>query len=263
MSPTVSVVTVNRNMAPGLKSTLQSVLAQDYADFEAVVIDGASSDGSRDVLASFAPKLAHGVSEPDRGLYDAMNKGVAAANSDWVIFMNAGDVFAAPDVLSKIFARPHDGADVLYGHHIRRYEKAGVTRQVPAEPPSVLPWRMHASHQAVLMRRELLLAHPFDISLLAADYEVLLAAFAAGKSFEAVDVVIASTEMGGRSDTARLKSLRQRMTVLRRYGLMTRRLAIHYRKLMARAVLAQIAKALLPRAAIAAILRRRPIRGLE
>jgi hypothetical protein len=122
---------------------------------------------------------------------------------------------------------------------------------------------MNAAHQAVLMRRDLLLAHPFDVALLAADYEVLLSAFAAGKRFEAVDVVIASTEMGGRSDTARLKSLSQRMMVLRRYGFMTPRLWLHYRKLMARAVLARMAKALLPPAAIAAILRRRPIRGLE
>jgi glycosyltransferase involved in cell wall biosynthesis len=260
--PIVSVVTVNRDMAAGLTSTIESVLGQDYPALELVVIDGGSRDGSRKVIQSYAPRLAYWVSEPDRNLYDAMNKGVAAAKGEWVLFMNAGDRFAAPDVLSRVFATSHDDADIVYGHHVRRYPAEGIERLVRAEAPEVLPWRMPCSHQSLLMRRALLLARPFALDLLAADYEALIAAQAAGKRFAMVDCVVARTEMGGRSDTNRLRSLRERIAVLQRHGLMTAGLARHYRWLMLRAVMARAMKAVLPAPLLRAILRHRPIKGI-
>jgi len=262
-APVVSVITVNRDMAQGLAATLDSVLAQDYPNFEAIVIDGGSRDGSLKVIAARAGRLAYWISEPDRSLYDAMNKGVSAAKGQWVLFMNAGDCFAAPDVLSRVFALAHEGADIIYGDHLRHYPGLGVERLVPAEGVEVLPRRMPCSHQSLFMRRQLLLAHPFDTALLAADYEALVGAFAQGRRFERIDCLIARTEMGGRSDTRRLASLGERQAILRRHGLMTPRLAWFYRWLMLRAVLAGAAKALLPRAAVARILRHRPLRSLE
>src|SRR6185503_13603856 len=109
--PKVSVVTVNFNMADQIAGTLDSVLAQDYPNFESIVIDGASTDGSREIIAAYGDRLAYWASERDRNLYDGMNKGVRAATGEWVVFMNAGDRFAGADVLSRIFAVPHDGAD--------------------------------------------------------------------------------------------------------------------------------------------------------
>src|SRR6185312_9345482 len=88
--PKVSVVTVNFNMADQIAGTLDSVLAQDYLNFESVVIDGDSTDGSREIIASYGGRLAYWVSERDRNLYDGMNKGVTAATGDWVLFMNSG-----------------------------------------------------------------------------------------------------------------------------------------------------------------------------
>jgi glycosyltransferase involved in cell wall biosynthesis len=260
--PLVSVITVNRDMAADLESTLESVLVQDYPRFESIVIDGGSRDGSRAVIQAHAARLAHWVSEPDKSLYDAMNKGVAAAKGDWILFMNSGDRFAGPDVLSRVFAADRREADVLYGHHVRIYPDSGIERLVPAEPPSVLPRRMHCSHQALLMRREWLAGHPFEIDLLAADYESVLAAHAAGGRFVLVDCIIARTRMGGRSDTNRLLSLRQRAAIVRRHGRMSIGLAWYYRWLMMRAGLAAMAKKILPDAMIARIQRSRPVKGL-
>ena len=260
--PRISVITVNRDMAPGLASTLESVLAQDYPNFEAIVIDGGSRDSSRAIIEAHASRLAYWVSESDRSLYDAMNKGVAAAKGDWVLFMNAGDRFAAPDVLSRMAAGNLDHADLVYGHHVRRYPVQGIERLVRAEPPQVLPRRMPCSHQSLLMRRELLVTHPFKIGLLAADYEVILSAYAAGRRFAQVDCVIAATEMGGRSDSRRLRSLSERMSILCALGLMTPGLALYYRGLMLRAVVAGALKAVLPRSFTARILRHRPVKGL-
>ena len=94
--PLVSVITVCRNAATTLEACLLSVAAQGWPHVEHIVIDGASTDGTGDILASHRDRLAVVVSEPDRGLYDAMNKGVARARGDFVIFLNADDVFAGP-----------------------------------------------------------------------------------------------------------------------------------------------------------------------
>jgi glycosyltransferase involved in cell wall biosynthesis len=260
--PRVSIITVNRDMAPALAITMDSVLGQDYPALDYIVIDGASHDGSRDLIAARDEKLAYWISEPDSSLYDAMNKGVAAARGDWVLFMNAGDRFAASDALSQMFASEHIEVDILYGDHLRSYPGFGVERLVPAEAPSVLPWRMFCSHQSLLMRRELLLDHPFRTDLLAADYEVLLTAYRKGRRFEYVNCVVALTATGGRSDTQRIRSLRERMAILRQCKLMTSMLALHYRWLLARTHLAAAAKSILPGALTAYILEKRKIGGL-
>lgn len=262
VTPRVSVVTVNFNMAGEIIATLDSVLGQDYANLEAVVIDGGSTDGSRDVIARYGARLGYWVSERDRNLYDGMNKGVAAATGEWILFMNAGDRFASTDVLSRIFAVPHDTADVLYGHHIRSYVEQGIERAMPSEKPEVLPLRMFCSHQAMLMRRRLLVDRPFALDLLIADYDAILAAYASGKRFEAVDCTIAVTAQGGRSDTARFRALKERMTLVRRNGLMTPGIWLFYARLYVRTALALALKKVLPKSLISVILRYRPIGGM-
>lgn len=260
--PKVTVVTVNFNMADQIAGTLDSVLAQDYPNFESVVIDGASTDGSREVIASYGDRLAYWVSEKDRNLYDGMNKGVCAATGDWVLFMNSGDRFADPHVLSALFAEDHADADVLYGHHVRRYPEQGIERLIPAETPDILPLRMHCSHQSLLMRRWVLLERPFALDLLSADYDSILDAYAKGLRFKRVDRVVAITSVGGRSDTNRLGSLRERILILRRHGLLSLRTALHYTGLIAWVILVSPVKKVLPKALVAYILRHRPVKGL-
>lgn len=260
--PKISVVTVNFNMAAVLGPTIESILGQDFPDFELIVIDGGSRDGSRELIESHAARLAFWASEADRNLYHAMNKGVAAARGEWVLFMNAGDCFAAPDVLSRVFRVDHADADLLYGHHIRVYAQDGIERFIPAEMPDVLPMRMACSHQSLFTRRTILVERPLDETLLAADYDSILAAYAAGRKFERVDVVIARTAMAGLSDRQRLRGLGQRFSVVRRQGLMTPLRALRYGLLMARLVAAQALKKMLPPPLLRAILRHRPIKGM-
>jgi len=261
-TPKVSVVTVCFNMAGEVARTLDSALAQDYPNLELVVIDGGSTDGSREIVAGYGSRLGYWVSERDRNLYDGMNKGVAAATGEWILFMNAGDHFAASNVLSCVFAGSRDDADVLYGHHVRRYVERGIDRAMPAESPEVLPRRMHCSHQAMLMRRRLLLDRPFALDLLTADYAVILAAYVNGKKFRLVDCVIAITAQGGRSDSQRFQALRERMILVRKSGLMTAGVAFHYGRLYLRTATALILKRLLPEKLKSAILRNRPLKGM-
>lgn len=111
--PKVTVITVCRNALPLLRHTVENVLQQTYAPLEYLIIDGASTDGTPAYLSSLQAPLQW-WSAPDKGIYDAMNKGVARASGEWVIFMNAGDCFAATDVLQRIFSTPRT-ADVIYG----------------------------------------------------------------------------------------------------------------------------------------------------
>lgn len=89
--PLISIITVNRNNAAGLRRTLASTTEQSYAEFEHLVVDGASTDGSTAVMSEFHDKLAHAVSERDTGIYNAMNKGIAAARGEFLLFLNSGD----------------------------------------------------------------------------------------------------------------------------------------------------------------------------
>lgn len=116
--PRISVITVCLNAAPSMKITLESVISQKYTNKEIIIIDGASVDGTLDVVKLYSSHIDRIVSEKDRGIYDAMNKGVALATGDYCIFMNAGDTFADCDTLAKAFQKPAD-ADVLYGDVIK------------------------------------------------------------------------------------------------------------------------------------------------
>lgn len=120
-SPLFSIITINRNNAEGLRKTMQSVLSQDFNDYEYIIIDGASTDGSVDVIREFlavpeyAEKISYWVSEPDSGIYNAMNKGIGHATGEFVNMMNSGDTML-PKVLGRVakIAREHEG-EVLYG----------------------------------------------------------------------------------------------------------------------------------------------------
>ena len=100
-TPIISVITVCYNAVANIEETMLSVLNQRYDKVEYIVIDGGSKDGTLDVIKKYANKLAYWISEPDKGIYDAMNKGIAKATGDWINFMNAGDKFINEEVLNK------------------------------------------------------------------------------------------------------------------------------------------------------------------
>lgn len=110
-----SIITVNLNDAAGLEKTLQSVAAQSYTRHESIVIDGGSTDGSIDVIRRFEGTVTCWVSEKDSGIYNAMNKGIAKATGRYVIFMNSGDTFYAPDTLQKV-VDSMGNHDIVYGN---------------------------------------------------------------------------------------------------------------------------------------------------
>ncbi|MCR5276676.1 MAG: glycosyltransferase [Bacteroidales bacterium] len=196
-APKISVVTVSYNTVHVIARTLESVLSQTYGNTEYIVIDGASTDGAAELIRSYADRIDHFVSEPDKGLYDAMNKGIRAASGDFVLFLNADDVFADYDVLGDVaeFIGLHPEADVIYGNSVQVFEY-GSYQVRPGQ--AYLNHKMCISHQATFVRTELLRSHPFDTRFrYAADFEQLSHFYLSGAKFVHFDRDIAHVEMRG------------------------------------------------------------------
>ena len=111
----LSIITVNLNNRDGLETTMASVVAQTYTDFEYLVIDGGSTDGSVEVIKAAAERITYWVSEPDSGVYNAMNKGIARAKGEYLLFLNSGDRLMGRETLSKA-ALHLRGVDLVYGN---------------------------------------------------------------------------------------------------------------------------------------------------
>lgn len=116
----LSLITVNLNNKDGLQKTINSVVSQTFKDFEWILIDGGSTDGSKELIEQFSSHISYWVSEPDKGIYNAMNKGILKAKGEYCLFLNSGDYFADQEVLDKVFAVDFD-EDVVYGNQIFDY----------------------------------------------------------------------------------------------------------------------------------------------
>lgn len=169
---TFTIVTITYNNRAGLSKTAHSILAQTCLDYEWLIIDGASADGTQEDFPQYA--IAHIISEPDQGIYDAMNKGLDHAAGQYVIFMNAGDQFADKDILK--IAKDHLtlSPDLLYGDAYEDTEE-GIRHYKAAKPPKQITRGLFTHHQAIFYRTEALGTLRYDLSYkIAADYHLTL-----------------------------------------------------------------------------------------
>ena len=168
-SPTFSIITVTYNAADTLETTIQSVIAQTYHQVEYLIIDGASKDGTLAIIEQYKDRITKIVSEPDKGLYDAMNKGLALATGDYVCFLNAGDTFHEDDTLEKMVHALHTATslpDVLYGETAIVDKHGHFKRMRRLSAPEKLTWKsfkqgMLVCHQAFFAKRAL--AEPYNL----------------------------------------------------------------------------------------------------
>lgn len=191
MTPRFSIITVTRNNLPGLRRTADSLSAQTSRDYEWIVIDGASTDGT---TAWLAATNAQWLSEPDTGIYDAMNKGIARATGTYILFLNAGDVLADNTILADAAALD---ADFIYGDG---REGATIKR---AHSHRARLWGMFTYHQSMLYRRAVLGDLRYDTRYrIAADYK--FTAEFLGRAAHALywPRVICDFEPGGLSQTS-------------------------------------------------------------
>jgi len=200
-TPKISVITVVYNDAPGLARTIKSTMQQDYQNIEYIVVDGASTDETQKVLASNRALFDQCVSEPDTGIYDAMNKGIRLASGDYAIFMNAGDTFASPKSVSSTIAQLDENIDVIYGDRNYVAVDGTITHQ-PAKTMDTVFKRMPYCHQAVFVKLSVLRKHPFNETYrFAADYNQVVEMYNAGYNFQKIDFTVCNFAEGGKSES--------------------------------------------------------------
>lgn len=155
--PLISVIVVCRNVGESVEGTIKDIRKQIYSNIELIVIDGASTDNTIFYIERCMNLVDIYLSEPDRGIYDAMNKGLRLASGTWVSFINVGDFFADENVVSSIFDNDEIPEQVkLIGGNTCNYFPDGHVEIHHAETADVIPYRLPFSHQACFTRRELI-----------------------------------------------------------------------------------------------------------
>ena len=173
--PLFSIITVCRNESGKIRATCESVCGQSFRDFEWIVVDGASTDGTLDILRDYRDSIAVLVSEPDKGIYDAMNKGIARASGEYLVFMNGGDRFADNEVLKMVADAPRK--DILYGDLVFSRPAGGLEeKRFPDALPKNYLLKNMMPHQASFIKRELFAQHGvYDPSYrIAGDYDLFV-----------------------------------------------------------------------------------------
>lgn len=115
--PKLSIITINLNNKSGLQKTIESVFAQEFTDYEYIIIDGGSTDGSKELIEKHQSTFVYAVSEKDRGIFNAMNKGIVVSKGEYILFLNSGDYINDPSVLKSVFLM-EKGSDIIYGNVI-------------------------------------------------------------------------------------------------------------------------------------------------
>lgn len=152
--PLVTIITVTYNCINDIEATIRSVLSQDYPNIEYIIVDGASKDGTVDVIRKYEDKISKFVSEPDKGLYDAMNKGIRMATGQWCAFMNAGDAYTDSHIISALFKEINADSNkkVVYGN-TQYVERDGTVHLHKTSTIEKLAWTVCRyqpyTHQAV------------------------------------------------------------------------------------------------------------------
>lgn len=198
--PIISIITVTYNNLNGLKKTVENISQLPQSNIEHIIVDGKSTDGSVDYLYNIDLKHTLWTSEEDKGIYDAMNKGIKLCKGNWLIFMNAGDIFNSSKILEDV-TLPEEPA-VLYGNCLIDYE-TGFSRLMSAKPLNSFWKGLPFSHQTVIMHKSFLKTG-FELSYrYCADYALIYKLFLEQIPFINTHKEIANISAGGVSDNKR------------------------------------------------------------
>ncbi|HTD98552.1 MAG TPA: glycosyltransferase family 2 protein [Mucilaginibacter sp.] len=217
--PKLSIITIVYNNAKDIERTMFSVLDQTYPNIEYIIVDGLSNDGTLDIIKKHQDKIRL-ISEKDEGIYDAMNKGLATATGDYVLFMNSGDEIYAPDTVAKVFTATDD-ADIYYGETEMINAQGESLGQRRHKAPEQFTWRsfkygMSVSHQAIYIRCSLTEHYDRQYQL-SADIDWIIRAAKKAKTIVKVEGYVAKYLVGGMSKQKHRQSLQERFNIMKRY----------------------------------------------
>ena len=190
----VTVVTVTYNAEDLLEETILSVIKQTYDNIEYIVIDGASTDKTLDIIKKYEDKIHYWISEQDEGIYFAMNKAIKKATGKWINFMNAGDTFFDNSTIQKVMDNLDENTELIYGDHvcdgiIGSVSDRNITKSMPC------------CHQSLFVKTTLMKQYPYNTFYsISADYEFILKMYQLGKKFQYIEEPIANYLRNGFSD---------------------------------------------------------------
>ena len=222
-TPVISIITVCYNAEREIKATLKSVKEQSFKNYEYIIIDGASKDNTLKVISQSGVEPTHLVSERDKGIYDAMNKGLALAQGEYLMFLNAGDSLYSTNTLQKIADVAKGSPDVIYGDTAIVDAERNYLRPRKLRPPKTLTRNsfkngMLVCHQAFLPKREL--AMPYDMAYrFSADFDWCVKILLASKKCTQIDDFIVNYLEEGATTRNHIKSLKERFRIMcKHYG---------------------------------------------
>lgn len=218
--PVLSVITIVYNNVKDIERTMLSVLNQSYPYIEYLLIDGASTDGTKTIIEKYQNRLATYISEPDKGIYDAMNKGLTLAKGDYVLFMNSGDEIYDQNTVANVFATAKD-ADIYYGETEMFNDQWLSLGQRRHQAPEIFNWKsfkygMSVSHQAIYVKRSL--TEPYDLNYnYSADIDWIIKVAKKARKIVNTRQYLAKYLVGGVSKQKHLDSLKERFHIFSKY----------------------------------------------
>jgi len=208
----LSIIIVSLNSKRDFLKTLKSIFNQKNKNYEIIVVDGISSDGTLDLIKKYKNKISKIIIEKDKGIYYAMNKGINFADSNWTIFMNCGDVFYNNEILKVFNKKKYIDNDIVFGNTIisNKFYKVFVKGKYFSKNSVLMPF----CHQSSFVKTEFLKKIKFDIRYkLSADFNFFLRAYNMKKKFVYFDQKISIVKPGGISDILRHNVINENMII--------------------------------------------------
>jgi len=199
--PLLSIITVVRNCEETIEETILSIINQNYQNIEYIIIDGMSTDNTLDIIKKYEKHITYWVSEPDKGIYDAMNKGIQLATGDWINFMNAGDYFFNNTTISLVVSEIiKQNFDIIYGNFIALDNSTNTKLLIAARSIHSIVKGSVFSHQSCFIKSDILKINNFDLKYkIAADYNQILLLYLSGKIFHHIELPLAIMTIDGLS----------------------------------------------------------------
>ena len=228
--PKFSIITVTYNAEKVLEDTIQSVIFQTYRNVEYIIVDGASKDHTLEIVNKYHNRINKVISEPDKGLYDAMNKGIQLATGDYLCFLNAGDKFHDSETLQKIVhtLKGQELPDVIYGETAIVDEEGHFLHMRRLSTPAHLNWKsfkqgMLVCHQAFFANRELAINHLYDLQYrFSADFDWCIRIMKKAKCLHNTRLTLIDYLNEGMTTKNHKASLKERFRIMaKHYGLIS------------------------------------------
>ncbi|MDY4040326.1 MAG: glycosyltransferase [Prevotella sp.] len=217
MSNKISVITIVYNDVANIRTTMESYFSQTWEDKEYIVIDGGSTDGTADIIREYSDRLAYWCSNPDHGMYDAMNKGLLHVSGDWVNILNCGDIYASPQSLEQAIRNVPDidSTDIIYGNSIQRDHDTDLFQEADEDIDKMRHAPIYR-HGSSLVRAALHRSHPFDLSKeaeygFALDWLMIHTLFKEGRIFRKTQATIEIYRVEGISNNPKQSRIYNRM----------------------------------------------------